>query len=100
MHQLIGEEYIGRPFHSKFCYLAGYGRSGNYGWRFNRQRANGILADAGTHMIDLARMQPIFTFFPELFHKQPGGARLFLSRSSLPNGRSHPISIMVFRLKW
>jgi predicted dehydrogenase len=55
LHQLIKEGYVGRPFHSEFRYLAGYGRSGKYGWRFDGQRANGILGDLGSHMIDLAR---------------------------------------------
>lgn len=55
LHQLIEEGYIGRPFHSEFRYLAGYGRGSGYSWRFDGQRANGILGDLGSHMIDLAR---------------------------------------------
>lgn len=55
LHHLIEEGYIGRPFHCDIRYLAGYGRNRAYSWRFDRQRANGILGDLGSHMIDLAR---------------------------------------------
>jgi len=53
--QLIDAGYIGRCFHCQIRYVAGYGRAGQYGWRFDRQRSNGILGDLGSHMIDLAR---------------------------------------------
>jgi predicted dehydrogenase len=33
----------------------GFGRSGEYLWRFDRRRANGVLGDSGSHMADLAR---------------------------------------------
>ncbi|NTU63422.1 MAG: Gfo/Idh/MocA family oxidoreductase, partial [Chloroflexi bacterium] len=36
-------------------FLSGYGRDGQYGWRFDRQRGNGIWADLGAHEIDRAR---------------------------------------------
>lgn len=55
LHQLIHEGYLGRSYYIDFRYLAGYGRDGRYLWRFDRERANGILGDAGSHMIDLAR---------------------------------------------
>jgi predicted dehydrogenase len=38
-----------------FVFVAGYGRDGQYGWRFDRRRAKGVLGDLGPHMIDLAR---------------------------------------------
>ena len=34
--------------------LSGSGRTTAYGWRFDRQRANGVLGDVGSHLIDLA----------------------------------------------
>jgi predicted dehydrogenase len=34
----------------------GYGRDPGYQWRFDRRRANGVLGDAGSHMVDLARL--------------------------------------------
>jgi predicted dehydrogenase len=55
LKQLIEEGYIGRCFHGHFRYLGGYGRQADYGWRFDRQHANGALGDLGSHMIDLAR---------------------------------------------
>ena len=52
---LVDQGYIGRPYHVHFRFLAGYGREPRYGWRFDRQRANGVLGDLASHMIDLAR---------------------------------------------
>lgn len=52
---LIDQGYVGSCYGCEFHYLMGHGRSGRYGWRFDRQRANGTLADMGSHMIDLAR---------------------------------------------
>lgn len=53
--QLIDDGYIGRMYHGTFRYVAGYGRSNKYQWRFDGNRANGILGDLGSHFIDLAR---------------------------------------------
>jgi predicted dehydrogenase len=55
LRKLIVDSYIGRCFHVQFCFLGGYGRASEYLWRFDRQRANGILGDLGSHMIDFAQ---------------------------------------------
>jgi predicted dehydrogenase len=55
LHNLMDIGYVGRCFHCHFDFLGGYGRDGQYGWRFDRQRGNGILGDLGSHMIDFAR---------------------------------------------
>jgi predicted dehydrogenase len=55
LRTLIDDGYIGRCFHCHIRYLGGYGRRGQYGWKYDRSRANGILGDLGSHMIDLAR---------------------------------------------
>ena len=52
---LIDAGYVGRTFQCQFRFLGGYGRDGQYGWRFDRTRANGILGDLGSHMVDFAR---------------------------------------------
>ena len=52
---LLDEGYIGRLYQCQFRFLSGYGRDGQYGWRFDRQRGNGIWADLGAHEIDRAR---------------------------------------------
>lgn len=54
LHRLIQEGYLGRCFYSQFRYVGGYGRNGQYGWKWDRQRGLGILGDLGVHMIDLA----------------------------------------------
>jgi predicted dehydrogenase len=55
LKQLIDEGYIGRCYHAHFRFLSGYGRQPEYGWRFDGQRAKGIVGDLGAHMIDFAR---------------------------------------------
>jgi predicted dehydrogenase len=55
MKELIDEGYLGRPYQCTLSFLADYGRSGEYNWRFDRRRAGGILGDLGSHMVDLAR---------------------------------------------
>ncbi len=52
---LIDTGYVGRIFQCQLRFLSGYGRDGQYGWRFDRQRANGIWGDLGSHMTDFAR---------------------------------------------
>jgi predicted dehydrogenase len=54
-HDLIGQGYIGRCYHCEFQVLMGYGRNGEYIWRQDRDRSNGVLGDLGAHMIDMAR---------------------------------------------
>jgi predicted dehydrogenase len=55
LHGLVEDGYIGRPFHAQFSFQGGYARDDDYAWRFDWQRANGIVGDLGSHMIDLAR---------------------------------------------
>jgi predicted dehydrogenase len=52
---LIDTGYLGRAFQCQLRFLGGYGRDDQYGWRFDRTRANGILGDLGSHMVDFAR---------------------------------------------
>jgi len=55
VRDLIDQGYIGRFYHCEFRYLMGYGRNKEYFWRFDKKRANGVLGDLGSHMIDIAR---------------------------------------------
>lgn len=55
LRALISEGYVGRCFHARFAFLGGFGRAGQYLWRFDARRANGIVGDLGSHMIDFAR---------------------------------------------
>ena len=53
---LIGEGYIGRPYHLDLRYYTGYGRSGAYAWRFDVGEAgSGVSGDLGSHWIYIAR---------------------------------------------
>ena len=53
--QLVDSGYIGRCFHCRISYLAGYGRDARYWWKWDKQRGLGVLGDLGSHAIDLAR---------------------------------------------
>ena len=55
VHDLIEQDFIGRCYQCEFRYLMGGGHNKNYRWRVDPKRANGIVADLGSHMIDLAR---------------------------------------------
>ncbi len=55
MRELIDQGAIGRLYHGHFSFFMGFGRKGDYRWRFDGTRANGILGDSGSHMFDLAR---------------------------------------------
>jgi predicted dehydrogenase len=53
---LVAAGYLGTLYHAQINYLGGYGRDGQYRWRFDPARANGALGDLGPHMIHVARM--------------------------------------------
>jgi len=52
---LVDQGYVGRLYHAELRYLSGFGRAPEYRWRYDQDRANGILGDLGSHVIDLAR---------------------------------------------
>jgi predicted dehydrogenase len=53
--ELVDEGRVGRPSHCQLTYVHGSAREARYRWRFDGERANGILGDLGSHLIDLAR---------------------------------------------
>lgn len=54
--ELIEEGYIGYPYHLNLRYFTGYGRSGEYAWRFDMGEAgSGVIGDLGSHWIYLSR---------------------------------------------
>jgi predicted dehydrogenase len=55
LKELVDGGYAGRPFQCHIRYFGSYAREARYLWRFDRRRANGVLGDLGSHMIDLAR---------------------------------------------
>jgi predicted dehydrogenase len=55
LRDLIAQGALGQLYHAHFSFMAGNGRNPNYAWRFDPQRASGVLGDYGSHMIDLAR---------------------------------------------
>lgn len=52
--QLLEANYIGKVYHGYFNWLAGYARGRTYMWRYDANRANGVLGDLGSHMIHMA----------------------------------------------
>ncbi len=51
---LLDNDYIGKVYHGYFNWFADYARGGDYMWRFDANRANGILGDLGSHLIHMA----------------------------------------------
>jgi len=54
MKQLLADDYIGKVYHAYFNWFAGYARNDDNMWRFDANRANGILGDLGSHLIHMA----------------------------------------------
>ena len=53
---LVDEGYIGRPYHLNLRYYSGYGRSGEYAWRFDvGESGGGVSGDLASHWGDHAR---------------------------------------------
>ncbi len=55
LKELADGGYVGRATYLQLAYVAGGGRAGTYRWRYDGARANGILGDLGSHLIDLGR---------------------------------------------
>jgi predicted dehydrogenase len=56
LKELVDEGYLGRPYHLDMRYFAGYGRQGDYQWRFDLDVSGaGVTGDLGSHWADLAR---------------------------------------------
>jgi predicted dehydrogenase len=54
--ELVDDGYIGHPYHLDMRYFTGYGRSGEYAWRFDAGVAgSGVSGDIGSHFVYLAR---------------------------------------------
>jgi predicted dehydrogenase len=54
--ELVDGGWIGTPYHLNLRYYAGYGRRGDYMWRFDLGEAGGgTSADLGSHWADIAR---------------------------------------------
>jgi predicted dehydrogenase len=55
LRDLIHQGFLGQIYHCEYRFPMGHGRSEEYRWRFDKKRANGILGDLGSHMVDMAR---------------------------------------------
>lgn len=55
VHQLIQNGYVGRCHHARFLYQHAGSFDSAYKWQLDPGESNGILANLGSHMIDLAR---------------------------------------------
>jgi predicted dehydrogenase len=55
--ELVDEGFVGRPYHVAMRYWTGYGRSGEYAWRFDagESGSGGVSNDIGSHFVYLAR---------------------------------------------
>jgi predicted dehydrogenase len=56
LKELVDEGFIGQPYHCNLRYFSGYGRDGEYAWRFDPELAGAAIAgDLGSHLAYLAR---------------------------------------------
>ena len=54
--RLVDDGFLGTPYLMNLRYYAGFGRDGEYAWRFDLDDAGaGVLGDLGSHWIDMAR---------------------------------------------
>jgi predicted dehydrogenase len=70
LKELLEQGYIGRCYHCAIQHFMGYGRSGQFRWRFDPQRSLGTLGDLGSHAVDLAQwyVGPISAVSAQLGH--------------------------------
>ena len=54
LKRLVDEGFIGKCYQANFRFLGGFGRTTDYAWRQDGNRANGVVSDLGAHMIDFA----------------------------------------------
>ena len=55
LKELIGQDYLGKPYHLNMRYYTGYARDGKYMWRFDvEESGSGVVGDLGTHWLYLA----------------------------------------------
>jgi predicted dehydrogenase len=68
--ELLEQDYIGRCYHCAIQHFIGYGRSGQFRWRFDPQRSLGTLGDLGSHAVDIAHwfVGPIAAVSAQLNH--------------------------------
>ncbi|HUN08391.1 MAG TPA: Gfo/Idh/MocA family oxidoreductase [Aggregatilineales bacterium] len=56
LKELVDGDYLGTPYHLNLRYYAGFGREGNYMWRFDSRYAGlGAVGDIGSHFLYLAQ---------------------------------------------
>ena len=85
LKQLVDEGYIGEPYHLNMRYFAGYGRGGEYAWRFDLDVAGAALAgDLGSHLAYLARW-----YFGEV-ESVTAEFGMNVPRANRPDGSDYP----------
>jgi predicted dehydrogenase len=85
LKELVDEGYIGAPYHLNLRYFAGYGRGGEYAWRFDLDVAGAALAgDLGSHLAYLARW-----YFGEV-ESVTAEFGYAVPRASRPDGTDYP----------
>lgn len=55
LRSMVEEGVFGTVYRAQFSFLAGFARDGSYQWRHDPTRANGVVGDLGSHMIDMSR---------------------------------------------
>jgi predicted dehydrogenase len=53
LKQLLDDGAFGRVFRAQFSFITNFAQDNNYQWRMDPARANGVIGDLGSHMIDM-----------------------------------------------
>jgi predicted dehydrogenase len=55
LKKMIDAGEFGRVYRAQFAFVTGFARNNDYTWRHDPHRANGVLGDLGSHMIELSQ---------------------------------------------
>jgi predicted dehydrogenase len=80
LKQLVDQGYVGRPLRASFGFVASWSYAEVYQWRQDGVRANGVLGDLGSHVIDMALwllgpMTSVSAHAPRLIDRSGFGGR-------------------------
>jgi predicted dehydrogenase len=90
LRQLVDAGHVGRVRQMTAHFIGGYAIEPEYQWRFDGNRANGVLGDLGSHLVDL------FRHFVGDVTSVSADLQQVVDRSGLPGPRSAPVNDCAF----
>ena len=90
LRQLVDQGRVGRVRQMTAHFIGGYAIDPAYQWRFDGNRANGVLGDLGSHLVDL------FRHFVGDVTSVSADLQQIVDRSDLPGPPSAPVNDCAF----